>query len=159
MTSNINAITIRRVKNSDAPEVMKLIKDILHSEFGHHALVYPQIDLYDLEAAYGGSRDCFWVAEKEGKIVGTTAVKEEDDEVALLRRVFVDTAQRRKGYGLALIDQAIEFCKKHKYSRINFQGTSRMNVALRLCQKKGFKETDRIPMEDFELIRCSRRLP
>lgn len=153
-----NSIVIRTVKNSDVPKVLKLIKGILESEFGKEAAVYPQIDLYDLENSYGGTRDCFLVAEKDGDIVGTTAVKEEDEKVALLRRVFVDPKYRGKGYGLVLIDKAIDFCKKKNYRRISFQGTSRMATALNLCRKKGFQEVDRVAMEDFEIIRYSLRL-
>lgn len=149
---------IRTVKNSDVPKVLKLIKGILESEFGKEAAVYPQIDLYDLEASYGGDRECFLVAEKNGQIIGTTAIKEEDGKIAMLRRVFVDPKYRGKGYGLELIEKAIEFCKSKSYRKISFQGTSRMTTALALCRKKGFQETDRVPMEDFEIIRCSLRL-
>ena len=153
-----DVVQIRVVKNTDVPKVLKLIKSILESEFGKEAVVYPQIDLYDLEASYGGQRDCFLIAEREGRIVGTTAIKEEDTKVALLRRIFVDPKYRGKGYGLALIEKAIEFCKKKNYRKISFQGTSRMTMALTLCRKKGFQEVDRIPMEDFEIIRFSLRL-
>ncbi len=149
---------VRPVKNADVPRVLKLITHILESEFGKEASVYPQIDLYDLEASYGGGRDCFLVAEKDGEIVGTAAIKEEDHHEALLRRVFVDPKYRGKGYGLQLIESAIDFCRKKKYAKISFQGTSRMSLALNLCKKKEFKETDRVAMEDFEIIRCSLRL-
>ncbi len=152
------SLKIRPVKNSDVPRVMKLIKGILESEFGKEASVYPQIDLYDLEVSYGGDRDCFFVAELDGQIVGTTAIKEEEDKVALLRRVFVDPKYRGKGYGLRLMEKAVEFCKKKNYKRIYFRGTSRMAMALSLCRKKGFQELDRVPMEDFEIIRFSLRI-
>ena len=149
---------IRTVKNSDVPKVLKLIKTILESEFGKEAAVYPQIDLYDLETSYGGDRDCFLIAEHDGQIIGTVAIKEEDEKVAFLRRVFVDPKYRGKGYGLKLIDKAIEFCKKKNYRHISFRGTSRMALALNLCRKKGFQEVDRMPMENFEIIRYSLRL-
>ncbi len=152
------SLNIRPVKNSDVPRVMKLIKTILESEFGKEASVYPQIDLYDLEVSYGGERDCFFVAEMNGQLVGTVGIKEEDEKVALLRRVFVDTKYRGKGYGLRLLDKAVEFCKKKSYKKISFQGTSRMAMALALCRKRGFQETDRVPMEEFEIIRYSLRL-
>ena len=151
-------VQIRLVKNTDVPKVLKLIKSILESEFGKEASVYPQIDLYDLEASYGGQRDCFFIAERDGQVVGTTAIKEEDPKIALLRRIFVDPKYRGKGYGLSLLEKAIEFCKKKNYRKISFQGTSRMTMALALCRKKGFQEDDRVAMEDFEIIRCSLRL-
>ncbi len=151
-------LLIRPVKNADVPRVLKLINAILECEFGKEASVYPQIDLYDLESSYGGNRDCFFIAERNGELLGTVAIKEEDKKVALLRRIFVDPRYRGKGYGVKLIEQAIEFCKKKHYNRISFRGTSRMITALNLCKRKGFQEIDRIPMEDFEIIRCSLRL-
>ena len=149
---------IRPVKNADVPQVLKLIQTILESEFGKEAAVYPQIDLYDLESSYGGNRDRFFVAEKSGHIIGTVAIKEEDEKVALLRRVFVDPRYRGKGYGLRLVEEAIEFCKKKRYKKISFRGTSRMTMAISLCRKKGFQEDDRVAMEDFQIIRYTLRL-
>lgn len=149
---------IRPVKNADVPQVLKLIKTILETEFGKEASAYPQIDLYDLESSYGGDRDQFFVAERKGQIVGTAAIKEEDAKVALLRRVFVDPRYRGKGYGLKLVEEAIVFCKKKRYKKISFRGTSRMAMALSLCRKKGFQEVDRVAMEDFQIILCTLRL-
>ena len=159
MVAKETPFEIRPVKNTDVPQVLKLIKTILESEFGKEASVYPQIDLYDLESSYGGDRDQFFVAEKSGQIIGTVAIKEEDAKVALLRRVFVNPRYRGKGYGLRLVEEAIAFCKKKRYKTISFRGTSRMAMALSLCRKKGFEEVDRVAMEDFQIIRYTLRLP
>ncbi len=159
MITKESPFEIRPVKNADVPQILKLIKTILEGEFGKEASVYPQIDLYDLEASYGGDRDQFLVADKGGHIIGTVAIKEEDDKVALLRRVFVDPRYRGKGYGLRLVEEAIAFCKKKRYKKISFRGTTRMAMALSLCKKKGFQEVDRVAMEDFQIILCTLRIP
>jgi len=146
---------IRKVTKEDVPKVIKLITTVLHQEFGKEAKAYPQLDLYNIEHAYGGPRDAFFVAEKEGHIVGTAAIKEDDKNTALLRRVFVDPQYRGKGYGKSLINKAIEFCKKQGYRNIFFRGTNRMDTALNLCKKVGFIEKERIDVEDFQIITCN----
>lgn len=149
---------IRKVTKEDVPHVIKLITTILHQEFGKEAKAYPQLDLYTIEHTYGGERDAFFIAEKEGHIVGTAAIKEDDKNTALLRRVFVDPKYRGKGYGKNLINKAIEFCKKHGYRNIYFRGTNRMDTALQLCKKVGFIEKERIDVEDFQIITCNLNL-
>ena len=149
---------IRKIAKNDVPKVIKLITEILNSEFGKESKAYPQLDLYNIENTYGGERDAFFVAEKDGKIVGTAAIKEDDKSTALLRRVFVDPKCRGKGYGKSLINKAIEFCKKHGYKKIFFRGTSRMETAINLCKKEGFVEHERIELEDFQIIISSLNL-
>jgi N-acetylglutamate synthase-like GNAT family acetyltransferase len=149
---------IRKVTKEDTPKVIKLITAILQQEFGKEAKAYPQLDLYTIEHAYGGERDAFFVAEKDGQIVGTAAIKEDDKNTALLRRVFVDPKHRRKGYGRNLVNKAVDFCKKHGYRNIFFRGTNRMETALQLCMNMGFTEKERIDVEDFQIITCNLNL-
>ncbi|HRZ87675.1 MAG TPA: GNAT family N-acetyltransferase [bacterium] len=146
---------VRKITKNDTPKVIKLITSILNSEFGRESKAYPQLDLYNIEHTYGGDRDAFFVAEKDGNIIGTAAIKEDDKDNALLRRIFVDSKYRGKGYGKTLISKAVDFCKKHGYKTIFFRGTDRMDTALTLCKKVGFAEKERLDVEDFQIITCS----
>lgn len=146
-------IKIRKIKKSEELQAKKLILSILKNEFYKEAKAYPQNDLENIRKSYGDEREIFLVAEKDKKIIGTSAIKEDDITTALLRRVFVHPDFRHKGYGLKLVDKAISFSKKQNYKKIIFNGTSKMTGALNLCKKKGFDEEATINMGNIIIYR------
>ena len=100
----------------------------------------------------------FLVLENQGEIIGTVAIKEEDKDTALLRRLFVSPLFRNKGCGKSLVDSAVQFCKKHNYQTIIFQGNEKMIAALRLCAKQGFKEKEAAVIDNLAILRYSLNL-
>ena len=124
----------------------------MKGEFPKESEVYAYQDLDDLVSHYGGGRDLFLVAEKDGRIVGTVAIKEGGEDSALLRRVFVHEDCRGQGFGAGLLSKAMEFCFTHHYRTVSFRGTDRMRSALRLCLKNGFEQKEEADLADFKLI-------
>jgi N-acetylglutamate synthase-like GNAT family acetyltransferase len=151
-------VNIRQIKKDEADHVKELINDIMGGELAATAGAYVYNDLDNLSEHYGGDRDIFLVAEKDGKIVGTVAIKEDGEDVALLRRVFVHADYRGQGYGAKLLCKAMDFCFKHKYKTVTFRGTDKMQTALRLCMKSGFEEEDVSELGDFKLVILSKEL-
>lgn len=148
-------ITIRKIKRTDQKEVRELINSILKTEFTQDADIYPQKDLSNIKFSYGDDREIFLIAEKDDQIIGSIAIKEDDITTALLRRLFVHKDFRGKGYGLSLIDKAIEFARDQRYKKIIFSGSSKMTSALALCRKKGFQEDAKINMGEIIIYRYS----
>jgi len=144
-------LSVRRIEKKDEKKVKTLIESIMHNEFMNDAKHYAYADLEDITNYYSGEKDYFFIAEIDGKIMGTGAVKQDDNETALLRRVFVHPHFRNKGYGLVLIETAIAFCRKHGYKNLVFRGTSRMERALNVCKKKGFRERDRLDLGEMSI--------
>ena len=142
---------LRRYKKSDAEGVKNLILDILTKEYPFDKSAYSDSDLYKLAETYGGKREAFFVVEEDGAIAGTIGVKEDSHDEALLRRLFVDVKHRKKGYGNALLGKAVDFCKTKGYKKIYFRCTDRMSAAMRLCLKKGFKETETLEVSGFKI--------
>lgn len=149
---------VRSLRKEDTEAAKELILSVLTKEYPFDKSAYSDSDLYDLKDTYSGSRESFFVLEDGGKIVGTTGIKEDSEKTALLRRVFVDPAHRRKGYGALLIDEALTFCKKKNYSNIAFRTTSRMTQAIELCKKKGFKQIEKIDLEGFCIYKFTRSI-
>ena len=147
----MNDIHLRVFKNEDAVGVKDLILNILSKEYPFDKSAYSDSDLYKISETYGGSRDSFFVIEEGDEIVGTVGVKEESPSDALLRRLFVDLKHRKKGYGSRLLDKAIDFCRAKGYKKIYFRCTDRMSEAMRLCVKKGFKETEKLEVSGFQI--------
>lgn len=152
-------MNIRPFKKEDQEQVYKLIHDIILSEFKVESTAYKMSDLKDVSKTYGSNKkEIFLIAENDGHVIGTVGVKQEDDETALLRRLFLSPEQRSKGFGQKLVKRALQFAKKAGYKKIKFNGTSTMIAALTLCEKTGFIRKEDIDMNGFHLYRCEKLL-
>lgn len=126
----------------------------MSSEFSTAKSAYPTQDLEDILAAYGQSpRETFLVATDGEDVVGTVAIKQDDNpQWALLRRLFVSPQHRGKGIGGKLVHAAISFCRQHGYRHLRFRTTMQMARAIRLCEKAGFQVKDRLYWGPMELL-------
>ncbi len=151
-------VAIRKIAHEDAEKVRGLISEIMQGEFAEESAAYSLQDLEDPVQYYGGNNDVFLVAEKNGKIIGTVAIKEDAPGTALLRRMFVRKEFRGKGYGDKLMNSAVEFCFEHGYQNVIFRGTDRMRQAHKLCLKQGFEEEDILAIDDFKMFVLTKKL-
>ena len=143
--------SLRTFTKKDAGSAKQLILSILTKEYPFDKSAYSDSDLDKIEEVYGGEKDSFFVIEEDGSVVGTVGVKEDSDNSALLRRLFVDLKHRRKGYGSELLDKAISFCRNKGYKHIFFRCTDRMKDAMNLCMQKGFKEIEALEISGFKI--------
>ena len=151
-------ISIRRFAEEDHDAVVELIKGIMSREFAQDAYAYPTADLDTIPSTYGGLGEAFFVAVDGKKIIGTVAVKKEDDRIALLRRLFVSTDYRGKKIGAKLIQHALNFCEEVGYGEFVFRTTSRMTQAIELCKKNGFQQRAKVQLGPIELFKFVRAL-
>lgn len=145
--------TLRQFKKDDAGAVKDLILAILTKEYPFDKSAYSDSDLDRIGEVYGGEKESFFVIDESGQIVGTAGIKKESKDEALLRRFFVDTKHRRRGYGTQLLDRAINFCRDNGYKKIYFRCTDKMLDAMNLCLKKGFKEVENLEVAGFRIHR------
>ncbi len=149
---------VRTYEQKDNSDVKNLIISILTKEYPFDKNVYEDSDIGDIAQTYSGKRDGFYVLESEGKIVGTVGIKEESDTTALIRRLFVDPASRRKGYGALLLDKAIHHCHHNNFKHIVFRTTGKMVQAINLLKKTKFKEVEKIDLGGFQIYKFIRDL-
>jgi len=146
-------VNIRKYEAGDADGVRALIHSVSNQEFPEEASAFPTEDLTDIPASYGKVGEAFFVASRDSKIIGTIAVKQEDNRTAFLRRLFVDSAYRGQHLGGQLVDRAIAFCREAGYSELIFKTTSTMQRAIRLCEKKGFVPKARLQLGPIQLLK------
>ncbi len=151
-------IIIRKFKKEDQKEVYALISSVLKKEFGLDEQTYPEIDLNDIQNSYGGKRDIFLVAVLGNSVIGSIAIKEDDKNTALLRRICVSGEFRGIGIGKKLMLKAIKFCQEKGYRIITFRSTDKMQVANTLCQKNGFKTRAHMEIGPTKILKLTRRL-
>ena len=146
-------VEIRKFKSGDEQAVETLITGIMNEEFPQTKDAYPSEDLRDIPRVYGKSGEAFFVATNQNHIVGTVAIKREDDRTALLRRIFVVPTHRNQRIGVRLIEHAIDFCKQTGYEEVVFKTSSKMDKAIRLCENKGFQQRAKLEVGGLELLR------
>ena len=146
-------IHIRKCHLNDESAVRDLVHGIMNREFPKESASFPTEDLKHVQSSYGGLGEAFFVAVDDAKIIGTIGIKQEDERTALLRRLFVDSRHRRKKIGSLLVDRAIEFCREVGYGEVIFKTTSAMDLAIKLCEKKGFVPKTRLDLGSVQLLK------
>ena len=148
-------IKVSRFKPENQEAVKSLISRIMTEEFGDALTAYPTDDLNQVDKSYGALGEAFFVALDGDQVVGTVAIKKEDDRVALLRRLFVSPDFRGRKIGSKLIIAALKFCRDVGYQEIVFKTTSKMTAAILICQKSGFVQRARLNLGALELMKFS----
>lgn len=148
-------VSIRRFTPEDEKPIKDLIVAVMNEEFHDSKAAYPTDDLDQIQKVYHGLGEAFFVAVDGKKIIGTVAVKKEDERVALMRRLFVSRDYRNQKIGVKLIDHVLNFCDEVGYDEIIFKTTSRMEGANKLCQKKGFIQRAKLAIGPVELLKFS----
>lgn len=148
-------IKVGRFKPQHQEAVKTMIGRIMTEEFGDALNAYPMDDLSQVDKSYGALGEAFFVASEAERVVGTVAIKKEDERIALLRRLFVSPDYRGQKIGSKLIEAALKFCKDVGYQEIVFKTTSKMTGAILICQKSGFVQRARLNLGALELMKFS----
>ncbi|MEE9525866.1 MAG: GNAT family N-acetyltransferase [Candidatus Woesearchaeota archaeon] len=143
-------IKIRGYQEKDTESIIKLVHEILFEVFNAEARNIE--DLKNIKKEYFEKKGVFYVAEDDGKIVGTIAAEKETDRIARLKRMFVKKEYRKQKLGQRLLDQLLEFCKKKGYEKIILSTYPQMKAAIEFYKKNGFKEYKRNEHILFEKI-------
>ncbi|MBI4430885.1 MAG: GNAT family N-acetyltransferase [Candidatus Omnitrophica bacterium] len=147
---------IRKFRPQDAAEIRSLISSIMEREFPGDAEAYPTDDLEDISRHYGHIGEAFFVAENDnGHIVGTIAIKRDDERHALLRRFFVLPEYRGKSVGKKLLQHLIDFCREVGYQEIVVKTTTNMKRAIKVCRDHGFAEKARVDLGGIKLCKLA----
>lgn len=116
-----------------------------NSEF--EALVSEVVAKYLREFDPTGER-C-WIAEKDGKVVGSVFIIRHDETTAKLRMLYVDASARGLGIGNRLVEECLRFARDVGYKKMILWTTSNLVDARRLYQRAGFELVEEEPIHSF----------
>lgn len=91
---------------------------------------------------YNPQKEQLWLAEKNGKIMGSVAVVRRDDDTAQLRWLIVEPAERGKKIGQKLVREAVRFANQNGYKRIVLWTIDFLHAARKLYSNEGFVQIE-----------------
>jgi len=125
----------------DVPGIVSLIGRV-YAEYG---FVYePRVevpDLFDFAAHYAEPRGGFFVVRNANAIVGSIGVERLDERSAELHRLYLDTDQRGRGTGRALMEAGIDWCRARGIGHVILWSDTRFDLAHQLYARMGFART------------------
>ena len=135
-------IEIRPFAEGDADNVLSVILPIQREEFGIDITADAQPDLRVIPDFYQSGKGQFWVAVKDGVIVGTVGLKDIGDNQAALRKMFVAAEVRGREHGVAalLLDRLFAHARDVGLTDIFLGTTDKFVAAHRFYEKNGFTE-------------------
>ncbi|CAN5514553.1 GNAT family N-acetyltransferase [soil metagenome] len=140
-------ISLRALTPADVEAVIALALSAL-AEIGlERNAASVQRDLEDVDRAYAAPRGGFWVAETDGVIVGSVAVRPKEGQTAELKRLYVSAAARGRGLGQTLYEHAEAFARSAGYTKIGLDSSRRFVSARRLSERNGFVVTAELDNE------------
>jgi peptidyl-dipeptidase Dcp len=154
MTSNINLndVVIRTVLHSgDIGDVIRM-HGVLYKEeynFGIIFEAYVASGLHEFYKNYDPEKDCVWIAEHNGRIVGFLLLINRGNDAAQLRYFILDPAYRGIGLGKKLVGLYMDCLKERNYKTCYLWTTNEQINAAGIYKKLGFTLTDEVDSTAF----------
>lgn len=93
--------------------------------------------------------DACWIAERDGRVVGSVFVVDAGNGVAQLRLLYVEPEARGLGVGRLLVEQVVRFSRDKRYRKIRLWTQSQLVAARKLYAAAGFTLVESKPHHSF----------
>ena len=95
------------------------------------------------------ARERCWIAEKDGKVIGSVFIVRQDDTTAKLRLLYVEPCARGLGIGSRLVDECLRFSRQVGYTNMVLWTNSILTDARRIYDKAGFQLVEKEAHHSF----------
>lgn len=135
--------TLRPPRPGDMGWVIARHGQIYAAEYGWDARFEAMVARIcaDFVEQFKPGREACWIAEHEGRTVGSVFVVEASRTVAQLRMLIVDPDARGLGIGAALVAQVEAFARAQGYRRIRLWTNSLLTAARNIYRRSGYVMT------------------
>lgn len=83
--------------------------------------------------------DRCWIAELDGKVVGSVFIVKHTESAAKLRMLYVEPEARGNGVGRKLVDAALEFSRAAGYANVMLWTNPQLTAARKIYEAVGFE--------------------
>ena len=132
--------------------VIKAHGELYASEYGWNTAIEGEVARIaaDFAAGHDPDRERAWIAEVDGRRVGSIfCVDAGADDTALLRLLVLDRAARGHGLGGRLVDTCLDFARQAGYRRMRLWTTDPLVAARELYLSRGFRLTGSVPHRSY----------
>jgi len=158
-------IEIRRIKPDEGPAAKRVIYRVAHDIFHdprslEESIVYHESrgelkDMDDIQRNYFEKGGIFLVMLDDNHLIGTGAIRQLEDDICELKRLWLLSQYHGKGLGYRMLQELFSFAREKGYKRIWLQTDAvQQSRALEFYRRLGFYEiprytdrTDDIAME------------
>lgn len=158
-------IEIRRIKPDEGPAAKRVIyrvaQDIFHDprsleeSIAYHESRGELKDMDDIQRNYFEKGGIFLVMLDDNHLIGTGAIRQLEDDICELKRLWLLSQYHGKGLGYRMLQELFSFAREKGYKRIWLQTDAvQQSRALEFYRRLGFYEiprytdrTDDIAME------------
>lgn len=127
---------IRKATNADVFEIINLIRDVKAEHKVETNTKSESMELLNIQHYF--KEGIFLVAEDDGKIVATAAVRIDQENTAELSRLFVQKAYRKNGIGSELLKMLVQHAKLKEASYIQAAFSKRWKKIEKHLENAGF---------------------
>jgi N-acetylglutamate synthase-like GNAT family acetyltransferase len=101
---------------------------------------------YEFTQRYSPEGDRFFIAEKDGMIIGNIAILGHSEKEAQLRWFLILPEYRGVGLGREIFERAIEYCRLKGYKKVWLLTTDDQEKATAMYVRQGFKRISEEPI-------------
>jgi ribosomal protein S18 acetylase RimI-like enzyme len=145
-------LTIRKYRQTDHERVMNLHIEGLRQ---HNASIGdPSMDkdMQNISSTYIENDGDFLVGMLGNMIVCMGAYRKRDYKTAEVKRIRVDSAYQRRGYGQDILVSLEKSARQKGYGRIILDTTTHQEPAILLFKKNGYQEYNRKKFGDINVV-------
>lgn len=144
LSDEVSHAVIREFRDDDMDYVLNRHKTLYAEEYGLSPLFAGNVEkmIPGFFQHCDRSCECMWIAEADGKPVGSIAIVDAGQSTAQLRYFLLEPAARGMGLGKRLIDCALEFAKNVGYQHVFLETISALKTARGIYRNRGFRMTE-----------------
>jgi len=138
---------IREIQLKDNAQIEKVIKQtFLEVGLPLVGTAYEDKETAKMYESYQEKNEIYFVVEIDGEVKGGAGIKhlkDFEDDVCELQKMYFSSKIRGKGYGKIMIEKCLKSAKELGYKKCYLESASILQTAIHIYEKYGFKHLDK----------------
>lgn len=154
----VEALRVRRYEPEDRAKVLDLHEAGLREVGAFIEDPDLERDLLDIEASYLRDGGEFLIGTLDGTVVAMGALRRTSPERAEIKRMRVESAHQRSGFGQEILDALERRARELGYTHLHLDTAAHLKPARRLYEKNGYLEAQRGKIGPLDCVFYEKRL-